>query len=85
MKSRTKSKRILTTLDRVMEDLAVCDCLENYGFSDKVINRIEHSLKLYSKLVSAIKEAHQPEIDANHHGDAPPCSYCDLIREAKVL
>lgn len=34
-------------------------------------------------LAEYLLEAHQPEIDAGHHGDDPrSCSYCKAIRKA---
>lgn len=35
-------------------------------------------------LVEHMEESHQDELDANHHGDTGPCSYCKSIAAARA-
>jgi hypothetical protein len=44
----------------------------------------ESTVELMSELVDHLSEAHQDEIDNDHHGDdAAGCSYCDTLRRAR--
>jgi hypothetical protein len=37
-----------------------------------------------SGLLDCLLESHRDEIETDHHGDGPDCSYCDAIREARA-
>ncbi|MBI5245507.1 MAG: hypothetical protein HY922_17735 [Elusimicrobia bacterium] len=48
-------------------------------------------LEIAEELAAFLEEAHQPELDARHHGDArrsgpapQACSYCAAIKRARL-
>lgn len=55
------------------------------------MSRRNELIEIATELVEFLEEAHQPELDARHHGDvrragpAPrACSYCAVIKRARL-
>lgn len=62
---------------------------------DVSVREFRHQIKMFQvakeladshgTLLEYMAEAHQPEIDKNHHGDKTPCTYCEAIKRAKEI